>query len=132
MEDQLETKNKEIVRRFNAACIAGGDRDAFGELVAPDFVDHTAPPENASADAMAFFIFDLLRVAIPDLAIDIHDLIAEGDRVTTRKTFHGTFSQDLLGVPATKQRIAIDVIDILVMRDGRIVEHWGMNNFGRP
>jgi len=126
-----ESKNKELVRRFNNEVIAGGRRETFQELVAPDFVDHTAPLGASGGEVMAHFILDLLRVAIPDLAVDIQDQIAEGDRVTTRKVFRGTFSADLLGMKATRKPIAIQVIDILVVRDGRLAEHWGMNDFAR-
>ena len=126
-----ESKNKELVRRFNTEVIAGGRSETFKELVAPDFVDHTAPPGAASGEAMAHFILGRLRVAIPDLAVDIHDQIAEGDRVTTRKVFRGTFSADLLGMKATGKPIAILVMDIFVIREGRLVEHWGMNDFAR-
>jgi len=32
----------------------------------------------------------VLRAALPDLHAVIHDQIAEGDKVVTRKTFYGT------------------------------------------
>jgi steroid delta-isomerase-like uncharacterized protein len=131
MSLSIEAKNKELVRRFNAEVIAGGQRTSFHELVAKDFVDHTAPTGASSGDAMAHFIFNLLRVAIPDLSVQIHDQVAEGDRVTTRKTFHGTFSADLMGLPSTGKAIAVEVMDLFVVRDGRLVEHWGMNTFAQ-
>lgn len=131
MEKTRESENKEIVRRFNMDGIAGGKRGAFRELVAPDFVDHTAPVGASSGEAMEHFVLDLLRVAIPDLAVDIQDQISEGDRVTTRKVFRGTFSADLLGLRATGKPIAIQVIDIFVVRDGRLAEHWGMHDLAR-
>jgi len=121
--------HQDVVRRFNDELITHGRRSAFMEIVAPDFIDHTAPPSGASAQALEHFIFDMLRVAIPDIRVEIHDLITEGNKVTTRKTFHGTFTNDLLGIAATRRAVAIGVIDILVVRDGRITEHWGMNNF---
>ena len=126
-----ESKNKEIVRRFNTEVIAGGRRASFEELVAPDVVDHTAPPGGSSGEAMAHFILNMLRVAIPDLSVEILDQIAEGDRVTTRKFFRGTFSADLLGITATRKPIAVHVMDIFVIREGRLAEHWGMNDFAR-
>ena len=124
-----EQSNKDVVRRFNEECISNGSRAAFEQLVTPDFVDHTAPPGGESAQGMAHFIFDVLRVAIPNLAVEIYDQIAERDTVTTRKVFRGTFTGDLLGLAATKKPIEIDVIDIIVVRDGRLAEHWGMNTF---
>jgi len=124
-----EIANKEMVRRFNDELISKGIRAAFRDIVSPNFFDHTAPPGSSGAEALSYFIFDILRVAIPDIQVEIHDLIAEGEKVTTRKTFRGTFKAELLGIAASNKQIAIDVIDILVVRDGRIIEHWGMNNF---
>ena len=129
-QSQIEA-NKEVVRRFNSELITKGDREAFAQIVAPNFVDHSAPPENAGADALEFFVFELLRKAIPDINVEIQDQIAEGDKVTTRKVFHGTFTVDLLGIPATNRPIAIQVIDILTVKDGKLSEHWGLNNFAQ-
>lgn len=61
------------------------------------------------------------------MSVEIHDQIPEGDRVTTRKTIHGTHRGELLGVAATNRRVAIDVIDIVRVVSGRYVEHWGVN-----
>lgn len=41
-----------------------------------------------------------------------------------RKTITGTHTGNLMGIPATWQQIAIDVIDIVKLRDERYVEHW--------
>ena len=57
----------------------------------------------------------------------IHDQLAEGDKVTTRKTITGTHTGLLLGIAPTGRTIAIDVIDIVRLRDGRYVELWGVN-----
>jgi len=120
--------NKAAVVRFNEAVIGRGDEGAFRELVAADFLNRTAPPGSpAGPEGLLFTFNQLLRPAFPDLRVEIHDQIAEGDRVTTRKTIRGTHKGELLGVPATGQAVAIDVIDIVRLRDGKYVEHWGVN-----
>jgi predicted ester cyclase len=69
----------------------------------------------------------ILRPALPDLIVEIHDQVAEGDKVTTRKTVRGTHRGVLFGIPPTNKPVAIDVIDIVRVKDGRHVEHWGVN-----
>jgi predicted ester cyclase len=69
----------------------------------------------------------VLRPAFPDLRVEIHDQIAEGDKVTTRKTVHGTHQGELMGIAPTNKRISIEVIDIVRLENGRYVEHWGVN-----
>jgi predicted ester cyclase len=61
------------------------------------------------------------------LTITIHDQVAEADKVTTRKTIGGMHSGALLGIEPTGREVAIDVIDIVRLEDGRYAEHWGLN-----
>lgn len=119
---------KAVVRRFNKDVIERGDRAAFDALMAPDFVNRSAPP-GAPADGESMWnTFDrVLRPAIADLTVTIHDQIAEGDKVTTRKTIAGTHDGPLLGVMPTGKPIRIDVIDIVRVENGRYAEHWGIN-----
>ena len=128
MNDDIE-RNKAAVRRFNREVIERGDARAFDELMDPGFVNRTAMPGvSPGADGMRHVFENLLRPALPDLRVEIHDQIAEGDRVTTRKTLHGTHRGTLAGIPATGRAVAISVIDIVRLRDGRYVEHWGIND----
>ena len=76
---------------------------------------------------MLFTFNRVLRPAFPDLSVEIHDQIAEGDKVTTRKTVRGTHRGELLGVAPTGKHVEIDVIDIVRLAEGRYVEHWGVN-----
>ena len=130
MPDDEATKaaNKAVVVRFNREVIEQGRETALRELVAEDFVNRTAPAGSpATREALLATFNQILRPALPDLAVEIHDQIAEGDKVTTRKTIHGTHRGELLGIAPTQQRVAIEVIDIVRVKDGRYVEHWGIN-----
>ena len=119
--------NKAVVRRFNREVIELGSEGAFSELVAPHFTNHSAGPGQPTGPAgMAYFFSQLLRPALPDLTVEIKELVAEGNLVTTRKIFRGTHRGPLLGIPATNTRIEVDVIDIVRIEAGRYVEHWGV------
>jgi len=127
-DEQTLTANKAVVARFNKEVIERGDEAAFRELMAPDFVNRSAPPGMPNGPEGMIHTFNkILRPALPDLTVEIHDQVAEGDKVTTRKTIRGTHRGELLGVPATNKPVAIDVIDIVRVKDGRYVEHWGVN-----
>jgi predicted ester cyclase len=123
--------NKAVVRRFNQEVIERGKKDAFDALMSSDFVNRTAPPGAPSGpEGMWHFFENVLRPALPDLTVEIHDQIAEGDLVTTRKTIRGTHKGALFGIPATNQSVEIQVYDIVRVKDGRYVEHWGLNTLG--
>ena len=120
------SENKEIVARFNREVIERGNMQAFSELVAADFVNHTAPPGTPTGpDGFSAFFTDILRPALPDLTVELHDQIAEGDKVVTRKTIAGTHKGVFLGVPPTGRRITIRVTDIVRIKNGQYAEHWG-------
>jgi predicted ester cyclase len=129
MNDSHLDANKSAVRRFNEAFITGGDERAFQELVADDFVNRTAlPGVDPGREGMLQTFQNVLRKAFPDLSVTIHDQVAEGDRVVTRKTLRGTHRGPLMDVAPTGRVVEISVIDIVRLRGGRYVEHWGINS----
>ena len=120
---------KEVVRRFNTEVIERGCRQVFQELMADDFVNHSAPAGAPDGGEGMWTTFEtVLRPAISGLRVIIEDQIAEGDKVTTRKTIEGTLNGPLLGRVPNHAPIRIEVIDIVRIRDGQYVEHWGINN----
>lgn len=121
-------ENKQVVRRFNLEVIQEGNAEAFASLMAADFINHAAPPQMPKGPEGMWNTFqNVLRPALSNLRVTIHDQIAEGDKVTTRKTISGIHSGTLLGIPATDRHVAIDVIDIVRVQDGKYAEHWGIN-----
>ncbi len=120
--------NKEIVRRFNLEVIERGDRAAFESLMATDFVNRTATPGAPNdAESMWNTFQNVLRPALSRMTVSIHDQVAEGDKVTTRKTISGLHGGPLLGISATGKAVSIEVIDIVRISDGKYSEHWGIN-----
>ena len=69
--------------------------------------------------------FAASRRAVPDLHAQVHDMLADGDKVVTRKTFHGTHNGEFMG-PPTGNAISVDVINIGRDHDGKFVEHWNV------
>ena len=120
--------NKQVVRRFNAEVIEKGSIEAWQALMAPDFVNRSAPGGQPDGPQSMWDTFQhVLRPAFSGLRVEIHDQIAEGDKVTTRKTITGRHTGPLMGIAATGMRVAIDAIDVVRVRDGQYVEHWGVN-----
>ena len=88
---------KAVVRRNTEEVQGGGNFDVFEELFADDFLDHTPQPGRTPDKAGARELYRALRAAFPDFHADIHWQIADGDRVTTYKTYHGTHRGEFLG-----------------------------------
>jgi predicted ester cyclase len=119
--------NKAIVKRFNHEGIAQGNADTLNELLAPDFINRSAPAgQENGPQSMVYFFLHILQPAFTDLQVEIYDQVAEGEQVTTRKAIKGQHTGELLGVAPTHRPVTIDVIDIYHLREGRLVEHWGI------
>ncbi|MBZ6384920.1 MULTISPECIES: ester cyclase [Pantoea] len=124
----MSEENKIVVRRFNQQVIAEGSRQAFEELVAPRFINRSAPAGTPNDRESLWRTFNqILFPALTDLQVRIEDQIAERDWVTTRKTITGVHSGELLGVAASGKNVTIAVIDMVRIEDGQYVEHWGLN-----
>ena len=66
----------------------------------------------------------MFRGAFPDSYFTVEDMIAEGDKVATRKTFHGTHEGEFMGIPPSGRSVSMGLIDIVRIAEGRVVEHW--------
>lgn len=123
----MPEQNKELVLRFNKEFIENQSMQAFKELIAPDFVNQTAPPGVPKGrEGVLYFFNEFLRPAFPDLTVQIYDQVAEGDKVATRKAFHATHKGAFLGVRASNKTVVIPVIDIVRLRDRQFIEHWNV------
>ena len=116
--------NKDLVRRFVDEAQSRHNLAAVDEFMSPDFVDHSVPPGLPPTREGVKMQFRMFFAALPDLTAIIHDQVADGEKVVTRKTLRGTHQGDLLGVPPSGKTVNIEVIDILRVRDGLITDHW--------
>ena len=124
-------ENKTTVRRFVDEVQSGGNIDAIDELCSPEFVNHSAPPGVPSNCEGVKQLTAMFRQAFPDSYFTVEDMVAEGDKVATRKTFHGTHQGEFMGIPPTGQQVSIGLIDIVRIAGGQVVEHWSMvDNLG--
>jgi steroid delta-isomerase-like uncharacterized protein len=117
---------KSLMRRFVEEFQSQGEEAVADELLADTFRNHTAPPGMSPDKQGVKAYFAAFRRAVPDLRAQVHDMLVDGDKVVTRKTFHGTHTGEFMGLPATGNAISVDVIDIVRVRDGRFVEHWNV------
>jgi steroid delta-isomerase-like uncharacterized protein len=119
---------KAVIRRNTEEVQGGGNFEVFEELFADDFLDHTPQPGRTPDKDGARQLYKILRTAFPDFQADIHWQLAEGDRVTTYKTYHGTHRGEFLGVAPTGRKTHFETVDVMRVRGGKITEHWGVAN----
>ena len=126
--DSSSEAAKAVVRRNTEEVQSKGSFDVFDELFADDFVDHTPQPGTTPDKAGVRKLYTYLREAFPDFHAEIHWQTADGDRVTTYKTYHGTHDGPLLGIAPTHRKIHFETVDVMRVHDGKITDHWGVGN----
>jgi predicted ester cyclase len=65
-----------------------------------------------------------LLKAFPDMRVDIHDFIADGEKVAHRFSFFGTHRGDFLGVAPTLKQVTAPGIHIHLFQGGKCIEVW--------
>ena len=118
-------ENKALVRRFIEVANQGNVTEVsttLDELFVPDFVRHDPAGGFRSREDYKQFLFSL-QAALPG-QLTLEDLIAEGEKVVVRYTFHGTHQGQWRGLPPTGKAVTFTGIFICRIREGKIVEGW--------
>ena len=119
---------KSVVRRNTEEVQGQGKFEVFEQLFADDFVDHTTQPGTTPDKAGVRKLYTYLRQAFPDFHAEIHWQLADGDCVTTFKTYHGTHEGPYLGIAPTHRKIQFETVDVMRVQNGKITDHWGVAN----
>ncbi len=120
--------NKAVYRRFIEEGFNQGKLATLDEVLAPTYVNRSAPPGSPSDAEGVKQIITLFRSAFPDFRIEIHEQAAEGDLVCSRATFRGTHRGPLFGVPATGREVAMPGLSMVRVVNGQIQEGWIQND----
>ena len=125
--------NKAISRRFLEEIFSQGKLAVADEIVAPSHVDRgpSALPGLPPGPEGSKLLVTVYRNAFPDLQFTIDEQIAEGDKVVTRWTGHGTHKGELAGIPPTGKASTVTGMTVDRIVNGKIVESWGIfDQFG--
>ncbi|HEY4051503.1 MAG TPA: ester cyclase [Acidobacteriaceae bacterium] len=124
----LSEAAKAVVRRNTEEVQSRGDFEVFEELFSNNFIDHTPQPNTTPDKAGVRKLYTYIRAAFPDFHAEIHWQLADGDRVTTYKTYYGTHEGSFLGVAPTYRQINFETVDVMRVQNGKITDHWGVGN----
>jgi steroid delta-isomerase-like uncharacterized protein len=129
----LSETNKTVSRRFFDEVFGKGKLAVADELIAKDHVNSgpgTIPGLPTGPEGTKQFV-TVYRNAFPDVHFTIDEQIAEGDKVVTRWTGHGTHQGELVGIPATGKSSTVTGITVDRFVNGKIAESWGIfDQFG--
>ncbi len=116
-----------VARRLIEEGFNQGNLGVCDELAADELVEHQDfGPDHAAGAEGVKAVIDSLRRGFSDFHLEIEDLAVDGDKVWLRMAGTGTNDGSFMGNPPTGRRMRTDVFDLIRVRDGRIVEHWGV------
>jgi PAS domain S-box-containing protein len=126
-------ENKAVVRRYIEE-VDAGNLDVVDELFAEGFTTGTDVQRSDIEVAGTESMKDVWREfydAFPDMALQSHELVADGDAVMTIQVWEGTHEGPFRGVEATGNEVTHEMWSRFVLEDGEIVHVDAQgDNFG--
>ena len=125
-----EQRNKEIVRKVETAWVEG-KLDQLDQHFAPGDHSHDRPPGVPQGLAGAKVMHQNLMKTFQGRKLEQKDIFAEGDKVFVRSVISAMYMGGLPGIPVAAGGRPIQGIEtwsVYRLKDGKIVEHWGMND----
>ena len=105
------------------------DWPQLASYVSPEYIHHSG---EQIRDLEGFVAgSEWFRNGFPDLAVEVADVVSEGDRAAMRFVLRGTHTTSLLGEEPTTRAVALDGITIYRFEDGVIAEDWEMMDEGQ-
>ncbi|MDB5097799.1 MAG: ester cyclase [Cyanobacteria bacterium RYN_339] len=116
---------KDLIRRYATDVWNQGDPAALGDFVTTDVVYHDA------AEALPIRGIDALRAFVaghqeqtPDLALEVQEVLADGDMGACRYVLTGRHVNPFMGVAPTGKALAVPGMNLFKVRDGKFCEIW--------
>lgn len=98
--------------------------EAVDTYVIEDYVQHQPGLPNGRKPFKAYL--QSLFKAFPDYKGEIENVVADGELVSFHFKWEGTHKGEFLGVKPTGKKITRRTADVLRIKNGLIVEHWGI------
>lgn len=124
VDTSAQQRNKAIVHRFLEEVINQHNPGAAAAVCSPDVLWHGgAMGEARNLPAFQNKLRSIFH-SFPDLSVEVHDVIAESDRVAVRLTMRGTQLGHFHGISPTGREIESSAMNTYRIADNRIVEEW--------
>ena len=122
-------KDAEMWRNVASEIVTKGRLDLIDEYFAQNYVDHEPPPPGVTADREGVrTLFASMKEAFPDLKAEVLHQSQDGNTHYGHIRMTGTMKGDFMGMPATNKKASWEEMHIGVIRDGKILEHWGVQD----
>jgi predicted ester cyclase len=120
---EKEVQNKQTVVRLFEEVVNQGRLEVLDEIAWPDHLEHRPLPGQTQGREGLKQRASMVRAAFnPHFTLE--HVLADSDKVAVMWTSRGTHVAEWFGIPATGKSIVTQGVDIFLLRDGRLAEHW--------
>jgi serine phosphatase RsbU (regulator of sigma subunit)/predicted ester cyclase len=117
-------ENEALVRRYFEEAWVKRNLAAVDEFMVPDYIEHQIPDGRLTSRHSLKQLLAMYYKAFPDMKSVLHDVLAQGDRVTYRWSVSATHLGDWLSIPPTGNHMTATGITIYRIVGGKAVEGW--------
>lgn len=118
-----ENQIKRTVLRLYEEVGNEGRLEVLDEIAWPDHVEHNPFPGQAQGVEGLKQRVSMVRAAF-DPTFTIEHVVAEGDKVAVMWVNRGAHVGEWFGFPPSGSSVTAHGVDIHLLRDGRLAEHW--------
>ncbi|MGZ3949272.1 MAG: ester cyclase [Flavisolibacter sp.] len=120
----MEEENLNVLRQIVEQGFGNADLYVIDQLVADDYVEHQFGMRGGKEGLKKAIIS--LSNAFSNHEYELIHSLTKDDIVWVHYCSTGEHTGPFIGQQPTGKKFSIDVIDVARIRDGRLVEHWGV------
>lgn len=99
------------------------DWNGIRRVCRPDYIHHAPDVPEARLEKYVATL-QLVVAAVPDMSIEIHQIVVNEEYATLRHTAHGTHLHDFHGIPPSGAPIVMPAPGLVRGKDGLLAEGW--------
>ena len=112
----------ELARRYYDELWSQGNDSAFSELLDPAFQVYSNSEDYAADAGGLRAMLDQLRVYLPDMQIEVRQIVVDGETAAVRFVLTGTHTGISGAIEPTGQQVAVTGQSMLTFYDGKIAD----------
>lgn len=106
-----------------------GEPELLDQVVSPDWQDIPLAPGQGPGPAGAKPMIAALKAAVPDIAIVVHDVLVDGERIGVRAEMTGTHRGEWFGIAPTGRTFTVALHEFHRVENGRLTHTWHLEDW---